>query len=83
MSDSKGTEKRETIIDRQRPSYVVIIESARDGKSERIEKVMGPHPLWKAEKIDDGVNINLNHEAYFTLILTKEELDERKKKVGS
>lgn len=70
----------DTITSRQRPSYVVIVQAARDGNPEKITKTMGPHPLWKAEKLDDGVNINLNHDVYFTLILTKEELDERRKK---
>lgn len=76
MTD-KGT-RRETIEDRQRPSYVVIIRYSKGGQPEQIVKEMGPHPLWKAEKIDDGANINLNHEDYYTLILTREELDKRK-----
>jgi hypothetical protein len=78
MSDKKETERRETMEDRQRPSYVVVIEAARDDRTERITQVLGPHPLWKAEKVDGGININLNHDAYFTLILTKEDLDRRR-----
>lgn len=65
---------KESITDRQRPSYVVII---KDSTGE-IVKEMGPHPLWKAEKIDNGANINLNHAEYHTLILTKADLDKRK-----
>jgi hypothetical protein len=78
MSDKKETE-RETIHDRQKPHYVVIVQSARDGQPEQIVKEMGPHPLWKAEKIDGGANINLNHDAFYTLILTPQALEEWKK----
>lgn len=68
----------ENIEDRQRPSYVIIVKY---GKPEEIVKEMGPHPRWKAEKIDDGANINLNHEGYYTLLLSKEELEKFKEKL--
>lgn len=29
----------------------------------------GPFTAWKADKVDDGLNSNLNHEAYFTRIV--------------
>jgi hypothetical protein len=75
---SKETEKKhpgETIEDRQRPKFVAIIKH-RDGEApEKIVKLMGPMPLWKAEKVDSGANINLNHEGYYTLILDPKEVD--------
>jgi len=35
-----------------------------------VEKVFGPydHEAW-AERIDDGLNINLNHEVFYTVIV--------------
>ena len=47
--------------------YVEIIEY----KSEEVVKCMGPMSEHKADRVDDGVNINLNHEEFYTLIKEK------------
>ena len=47
--------------------YVQIVKF----QDEEIVKEMGPMPEFKAEKVDDGVNINLNHEEYYTKIVEK------------
>ncbi len=65
----------ETIEDRLRPSFVCIIKHHTETEPEKIIEERGPHPRWKAEKIDDGLNINLNHEYFYTLIFSREELD--------
>lgn len=36
---------------------------------EKIVKEMGPFSEQKAEKVDEGVNINLNHDEYYTIII--------------
>lgn len=33
-----------------------------------VVKRLGPHSEWKAEKVEAGMNINLNHERYYTRI---------------
>lgn len=73
----------ESIHDRQRESYVIVVEHGRDGAMDKLVKEMGPHPRWKAEKVDDGVNINMNHDSYYTLILTKKELERWKSEHAS
>lgn len=52
--------------------YVEIVEMDDDGK-ERVEKRMGPMGERKAEKVERGVSINLNHERYFTRVVTQED----------
>lgn len=37
-----------------------------DGVTGKVEKKLGPMPERKAEKVEDGLNINLNHERYYT-----------------
>ena len=49
--------------------YVDIMRFENDG--ELVER-MGPFTEKKAEKVDGGVNINLNHEEYYTLIVEEE-----------
>ena len=34
---------------------------------------MGPYSERQADKIDSGVNINLNHEKYYTMVVESEE----------
>ncbi|MGI0148707.1 MAG: hypothetical protein ACREDF_04150 [Thermoplasmata archaeon] len=70
----------ETIEDRQRPSYVAIIKYREGDNPEKVVKLMGPCPLWKAEQVDGGANINLNHDGYYTLILTKDEMEKWKER---
>ena len=50
--------------------YVQIIRFEDDHAIE----TMGPMSEWKADRVDRGVNINLNHEAFYTLIVTKDKL---------
>ncbi len=45
--------------------YVEIIED----KTEKVLERCGPHSEWKAEKIDRGITINLNHDDYSTRIV--------------
>ncbi len=47
--------------------YVKIIEH----KTRKTIKQMGPYTEHKADKIDDGININLNHEEFYTQIVIK------------
>ena len=52
--------------------YVEIVEY---GTGE-IVKSMGPMSERKANKVEGGANINLNHEEYFTRIINKSELQD-------
>jgi hypothetical protein len=45
--------------------YVEIVEDGTD----QVVKRMGPSPRRTAEKIEAGVNINLNHEQFTTRIV--------------
>jgi hypothetical protein len=49
--------------------YVEIVETDTD----KVEKRMGPHTKQMANRIEDGVNINLNHEKYFTRVVEEED----------
>lgn len=49
--------------------YVEVVEYA----TEEVVKQLGPNSEWRANKIDDGMNINLNHERYFTRIVSESE----------
>lgn len=52
----------------QEDCWVVVV-----GYGDRtVLKVMGPHPRFRAEKIDRGLNINLDHARYYTLIVNEE-----------
>lgn len=37
--------------------------------TDEVVKRMGPMSRTKAEKVDDGANINLNHELFYTRIV--------------
>ncbi len=45
--------------------YVKIVKYG----TEEVVKRMGPMSERQADKVDSGVNINLNHEEYFTRIV--------------
>ena len=45
--------------------YVEIVKHEK----EEVVKRMGPMTEHKADKVDDGANINLNHEEYYTRIV--------------
>lgn len=45
--------------------FVEIVRSETDG----VVKTMGPFSEKKADKIEGGININLNHEVYFTRVI--------------
>jgi len=49
--------------------YIDIIES----ETGKIHQTMGPKPQRQAEKIEDGININLNHEKFHTELRKVEE----------
>jgi len=38
-------------------------------KDKKVVKRMGPLPERQAERVDDGANINLNHEEYYTRLV--------------
>lgn len=48
--------------------YVEVVETETDEVVER----MGPTAEGRAERIERGVNINLNHEDYHTRIVEEE-----------
>lgn len=45
--------------------YVEIV----DIETEEVVNRMGPFSERKAEKVEDGANINLNHERYYTRVV--------------
>jgi hypothetical protein len=49
--------------------YVQIIQF----EDQQVVKQRGPFAERHAEKVDRGVNINLNHKKYYTLIVNSEE----------
>ncbi len=51
--------------------YVQIV----DFQTDEIVKQMGPMTKWKADKVDRGVNINLNHDAYYTQLVDESDVD--------
>jgi len=51
--------------------YVDVVAS----KEDKVVKRMGPMAERKAEKVDRGLNINLNHNDYYTMIRTQKEVD--------
>lgn len=48
--------------------YVEVIEYDTD----KVVRRFGPHPQRKAEKIDDGLQHNLNHDRFLTRIVNEE-----------
>jgi len=49
--------------------YVQVISYETD----EIVKELGPMSERKADRVDNGLNINLNHERYYTWIVSEEE----------
>jgi hypothetical protein len=43
-----------------------------DGNTDEIVRSSAPTDLRRAEKIEDGMNINLNHERFFTRVIAFE-----------
>ncbi len=55
----------------RRDEFCIEIVAYADGK---VMKEMGPYATHKiAERIDDGLNRNLNHERFFTRIVSAAE----------
>ena len=50
--------------------YVEIVKF----EDEEVVERRGPFSPWRADKVDDGLNINLNHERFFTRIVPAEEV---------
>jgi hypothetical protein len=46
-------------------NYYVVISEEIDGEYAEVRR-MGPHSYHKAEKIERGVSINLNHDRFVT-----------------
>ena len=53
----------------QTQSYYIEV---RELETDKVVKRMGPHNERRAERIDDGLNHNLNHDKYYTVIVTNE-----------
>lgn len=51
--------------------YVQVLKYKR-GKDDKLVEEFGPHSYRTADIIEDGLNINLNHEEYYTRIIEKE-----------
>ena len=45
------------------------VEIVKYGDPEEVVKRMGPMSEGKADKVDGGANINLNHKDYYTRIV--------------
>lgn len=54
--------------------YVEIVNS----KTEEVVERLGPMPQRKADRTEDGVNINLNHIEFFTRIVPAEAEEKAK-----
>lgn len=50
----------------QKGMYMVQVIETHPNGSESMAKQMGCFSSKKADKIEDGLNINLNHEKYYT-----------------
>lgn len=50
----------------EQSQFYVDVVSYEDGA---VVKRLGPMAERKADKVDDGLNINLNHDKYYTLIV--------------
>jgi len=48
-----------------------FVEIVKYGDPEEVVKRVGPMSERKAEKVDSGININLNYEQFFTRIITE------------
>lgn len=51
------------------PHYVEVV-SYETGK---VEERRGPFPERRAEKLADGMDVNLDHERYYTRVVESEE----------
>ena len=51
-------------------NYYVLIKSYKD--DEVVEEI-GPMSESKADRVDTGANINLNHDNYYTEIINKDQ----------
>lgn len=49
------------------------VEIVKYGDPEEVVKRMGPMSERQADRVDTGANINLNHEDYFTRIVSEPE----------
>ena len=49
------------------------VEIVKYGEPEEVVKRMGPMPERKADEVDAGANINLNHEEYYTRIVKDQD----------
>lgn len=52
------------------------VEIVKYGEPEEVVKRMGPMAERQADKVDNGANMNLNHEEYYTRIV--EEMNNEK-----
>ena len=52
--------------------YVEIVKEGHDGQLEEVVKRMGPMERGRAEHVENGANINLGHDDYFTRIVEAE-----------
>lgn len=43
-----------------------------DVQTNEVVKRLGPHSEWKAERVEGGMNINLNHDRYFTRLVEED-----------
>jgi len=57
-------------------TYRVVV---KDNNGTTIKTVGGGFSIKHAERVDNGVNINLNHECYYTLIEKEPDEEEDKK----
>ena len=52
------------------------VEIVKYGDPEEVVKRMGPMTERKAERVERGAGINLNHDAYYTRIVPEKERDD-------
>jgi hypothetical protein len=46
--------------------FVEIVQKATDDEPEKVIKRLGPRPERNADKIERGINRNLNHDLFYT-----------------
>lgn len=44
-----------------------------DLKTEKVVNRLGPMPMSRAERVEGGLNLNLNHNSYFTRISKEDQ----------
>lgn len=57
----------------KRMSYYVEI---REYETDRLEKRLGPMSERKADKVDDGLTRQLDHDRFYTVIVNEDEAGE-------